>query len=266
MRTLFCIPVLLLAIAAGPTSAIQDPSVEHPSEHAASVIVANNEIIISPGAPLGEIIDKLAPLTGRSVYMPKEVASKITSIRINLSSPLRAPRNTAEDLLDSLLFSNEFVFVPPNKAEGSHWRLCDLKGPDRMNIRTQAVFIEVNDVERNSTKPRLFCVVVPLEHANAREISASLRPFFPDNQLETVANIGNSNCLLIYGFGPTVAMLVRLVRKVDSESAESATAAAERKAAEKLAYEKSIQGLEDRIVALEKEMANVKKAAGGGVK
>ncbi|MFN0207720.1 MAG: hypothetical protein ACKVS6_15540 [Planctomycetota bacterium] len=266
MRTLYLAPAILIAIFNAPVSmtTIQDPAPDRQSESAGNIVIANNEIVISPNALLGDVIDKLAPFAQKTILMKKDAAAKIGSIRIGLSSPIRTSKTAASEVLDLLLYSNEFVLVPPGKTEGLPWELKDLKGPDRNTLRAQATMIDVKEIERYSNKVVLCSVIIPLDHANAREISASLRPFFPDNQLETVSNIGNSNCLLVYGFGPTVAAIYRLLQKIDAESAESAAVAAERKAAEQAVHEKSVQGLAERIAVLEKEISNMKKKDGDG--
>jgi type II secretory pathway component GspD/PulD (secretin) len=208
------------------------------------VRVQGGQVTVQAGATLSDLLDTLSPLVKRAVVVKKEVGPKLAQTQINSSVPITVPADRAEELLESLLFAHDLVFIEP-RSPGMPWGLADLKGQDRMAIRNSALAIEPSQIEALAGRYVLVTVVLPIQHTNAREISASLRPFFPDNQLETVVNVGNANSLLVTGFGPTVSSIARLMRQIDVEQP---------KLPQEPTLVETVKQLTARIDALEKKL------------
>lgn len=215
--------------------------------------VEHGEAIVESGAALAEVVSSLAPAAKRHVLFDRAAAPKLQATGVQCSETLRVPAERTADLLDQLVLANGFAFIAP-AASDLPWRLVDIKGPDRAQLRAGAMTIKPEEVEKYARSAQLVSVVFPLRHVNAREASASLRPFFPDNQLETISNVGNANQLLVTGFGPTVAQILPMLRELDQPPGEEAMAA--RAAAESA----GIRALEKRVAELEKQVEALKKA------
>ncbi|MFN0206081.1 MAG: secretin N-terminal domain-containing protein [Planctomycetota bacterium] len=156
-------------------------------------------------------------MTNTPYYIKKDVLGKLETLKVTLLGSKRVPKTRVLDFFQQILKINEFVLVLDGHPDAGVWVITDLKGPDRIAIRTQARYIPPEEIPNYATQSAvLVATVIAVEHTNAREISASLRPFFPDNQLETVANIGNAQALLVYGFGPTVFSIYNLLKLVDT--------------------------------------------------
>lgn len=130
--------------------------------------------------------------------------------------------------------------------------MIDLRGPRRSDLRNQAITIDSSDIEKYAGRTVLLQTVFDLRNANAREIAASLRPFFPDNNIETIANIGHSQRLLTFGFPATLQKMSEMIRKADGH----ATPAQEQGELERL-----VASLRQRVAALEREIDAMRKAA-----
>lgn len=156
-------------------------------------------------------------ITGIPFYVKKEVLPKLQSANVTIIGTKTVAKAKFYDFFQSVLKINDFVLTLEGSPETGIWVITDLKGQDRMAIRNQARYIPPEDIPNYATQPGvLVATVIQVEHTNAREISASLRPFFPDNQLEVVTNVGNANALLVYGFGPTVNSISNLLKLIDT--------------------------------------------------
>lgn len=177
----------------------------------------------TPTGPAGEgytllqFIKEFQQLTGVSLYAKKDILTKAQQNKITLLGPKEVPKTKLYDFFQNILKINEIVLTLDGSPDTSVWVLTDLKGADRMLIRQQAKFISPEEIPHYASQSSiLVATVIAIEHQSAREISASLRPFFPDNQLEAVTNIGNASALLVYGFGPTVYSIYNLLKLVDT--------------------------------------------------
>jgi general secretion pathway protein D len=166
-------------------------------------------------------IKSIQEMTGTPYYVKKDVVTKLEQTKVTLLGTKKVPKPKLLDFFQGILKINDFVLVLDGSPDAGVWVITDMKGPDRPQIRNQARYIPPEDIPLYATQSAvLVATVISVEHTNAREISASLRPFFPDNNLETVANIGNAQALLIYGFGPTVFSIYNLLKLVDTPPEE----------------------------------------------
>lgn len=87
--------------------------------------------------------------------------------------------------------------------------------------RKRALHVPVEDLSAWSAHPAFaLTTTVTLNHVNVRDLSNSLRQMFTDPQTQQVIPVGNSNSLLITGFGPAVADIVRSLQTInDAERA-----------------------------------------------
>lgn len=169
------------------------------------------------GIPLKHFIKNCEQVTGIPFYVKREVNAKIDSIKVMMIGKKRVPRAKLYDFFQSIMKINDLVMVLEGSPETGIAVISDIKGPERTQIRSQARYIAPEEIPAYSTQPAtLVTTVIQIEHTQAREISASLRPFFPDSGLETVTNVGNANALLVTGFGPTVFSISNLLKLIDT--------------------------------------------------
>lgn len=155
--------------------------------------------------------------TGIAFYIKKEVLPKLDSAKVSIIGSRRIPKAKLYDFFQSILKINDMVLVSEGGSDTGMWVIADLKGSDRTGIKNSAKYIGPEEIPSYATQPGvLVTTVITIENTSAREVSASLRPFFPDNQLETVTNVGNANALLVTGFGPTVFSIWNLLKLIDT--------------------------------------------------
>lgn len=212
--------------------------------------VEGDMLVVEGGCNLRQVLDVLAPLAKRTVLVKRELNAKLSSAKLDLIGSLRVPVARCEALMESLFFSYDLIFMPPD-VDGAPWEVADIRGPERTQIRSAARMIELKELDALAGRPVLVSLTVPIEHVQARELSASLRPFFPDSGLETVTNLGNTNALLVTGFVPTVNGILKLLRQIDVPSPPPPPVRAS-----------EIEALRARILALEKRLAPAESSPG----
>ncbi|MBI3819729.1 MAG: hypothetical protein HY286_13620 [Planctomycetes bacterium] len=210
----FILPAALLAAASLGFAKISIPQ----AQNAPSVRIEDGKVVIESGANLKDIVTVIAHELKRPVAFDRNEDARLQSETLTITEPVRVPAASAGELLESILYQHHFILLPP-VADGMPSNLVDLRGPNRIEIRERAKMVDVGKIGEYANRYIMIATLVPVEYQNAREISASLRPFYPDNQLETVTNIGNASALLVIGFGPTVNAVAQLIKTVDSADA-----------------------------------------------
>lgn len=156
-------------------------------------------------------------ILGQPFYVKKDVLPKLQTTYVNIIGGKKVPKARFYDFFQSILKINDFVLVLEGTAETGIFVIADLKSTERLSIRNTAKYIPPEDIPLYATQPGvLLATVIPVVNTPAREISASLRPYFPDSNLETVTNVGQASALLVYGFGPTVYSVYNLIKLIDT--------------------------------------------------
>ena len=91
-----------------------------------------------------------------------------------------------------------------------------------MEVRKRATFATPEEVLARPALKTMVCVCVPLEHADARSVAASLAPVVQSDQsgvnMDQIVAVTSGNSVVIRGFRDTVAEMIRLVQKLDRPS------------------------------------------------
>jgi general secretion pathway protein D len=91
------------------------------------------------------------------------------------------------------------------------------------NPRKDARQVMPADIEQYADQPAtLITTVIDLPNTDVRTLSNSLRQMFSDQQTQQIIPVGNSNSLIITGFGSDVASIVKMLKFVDDASARAA--------------------------------------------
>ncbi len=204
--------------AQDPTKPLGDAVVEDENSF---VLTFDESVEGAEGLNVLKFIKFCQQKTGINFYIKRDLVPKLEQMKILMLGPKRVPKAKFYDFFQSILKINDLVLVLEGGPETGVWVITDTKGPDRAGLRNSARYIAPEEIPNYATQPGvLVTTVITVEYTNAREISASLRPFFPDNNLETVTNIGNANALLVTGFGPTVFSIQNLLKLIDTPPTE----------------------------------------------
>lgn len=216
------------------------------------VRVERDRVVVDSGARLDHVVEKLAPVAQRAVLLKGDLARKLEATTVRATQPLTAPSAKAGELLEALLFAHDVVLIPP-PAPGLPWDLVDLRGNERHRVRAVATRIGPEEIAAYASRYVPLSVTIPIQFASAREIAASLRHYFTDANVESLSSVGNTNAVLVYGFGPTLATVASMIRQLDDEKIARQDVPASPMADELIRLKARLDAAEKRLAELSPE-------------
>jgi general secretion pathway protein D len=176
------------------------------------------------GVSLEQLIGMAQRITGRSFTWKTESEQLLRSTRVRLLGSKRIPKDPDRfyAFFQTLMRIYDFVCVEVGARPLEIIVITYLKGSDRPILKQSATYVLPDEVESFADKPgALITALIPLQNLDAQRAVTNLRTYFPDQQLESINTVGNSNSLLITGFGPTVASFAKLLALIDVPAEEA---------------------------------------------
>jgi len=217
-----------------------------PKSSAATIPVPDNDLFpepksgisirLEPGKDmkLDELLAEFSKATGLHLVITKEVASILKQTPTGLTDSLEIPKGEVYPVVESLLIQNEVLLMPLTDHEprlvavGS----MQMSGQRGGSLRNSAIFVPVEAIPAYARHPAiLVTTVINLAYTDVRTLSNSMRTMFTDANTQQIIPVGNSNGLILTGFGPSVASIVAMLKSVDDAARRDAEEA-EKKAKE----------------------------------
>ena len=153
-----------------------------------------------------------------------ETRSDLSKKKLRMFGQKRIPKQDFYSFFQIMMIINDFV--------------CSRIGPDHLsvivissltqggnrggNLRSEAVYVLSDQIDRYADQPAtLVTTVIDLPNTDVRTLSNSMRTMFTDANTQQIIPVGNSNSLVITGFGSHVASIVKMLRFVDEASANN---------------------------------------------
>jgi len=162
-------------------------------------------------------------VTGINFTYGQETGTQLKALKIRMFGTKRVPKADFYSFFQIMMVINDFV--------------CSRIGPERIavvlisstqatggkgNPKRDARQVMPEEVEQYADQPAtLITTVIDLPNTDVRTLSNSLRQMFSDQQTQQIIPVGNSNSLIITGFGSDVASIVKMLRFVDKASADA---------------------------------------------
>lgn len=187
-------------------------------------------IVIRVDTKLDEMLLEFSKATGLHLVVEPRVAEILKQHRPGILADLDTPKSEVYPVVENLLFSNSIVLSPLTDREP---RLFAVKfigdlGPQG-SLRTSAVYVPVADIPSFARHPAiLVTTTLNLPSTDVRTLSNSMRTMFTDANTQQIIPVGNSNSLIITGFGGQVASIVAMLQRIDEEARKDIEAAEKR--------------------------------------
>ncbi len=157
--------------------------------------------------------------TGRNFTYSRDTGQALSQLKLKMYGPKRVPKKDFYSFFQIMMVINEFVCSEIGPENLSVVLISNLQAPNKSNLRKDAVYVAPSEIDKYADQPAtLITTVIDLPHTDVRQLQNSLRQMFTDAQTQQIMAIGNSNSLLITGFGSDVAGIVRMLRFVDDAS------------------------------------------------
>jgi len=186
--------------------------------------VASEDLAIawpSDGTPPAflDLVTRYGQLTGQRMLYSAETETYLENARIPLDRPTNVAPVELQGFFESLLFTSDFVLTIERAQHPRLVRVQSLQTAARNQIRSSARYVTTNELELMRAHPALlFTTVIELPNTDVRQVSNSLRTMITDANTMSLLPAGNSNSMVITGFGPLVAGLIEQLKLVDAAS------------------------------------------------
>jgi general secretion pathway protein D len=159
--------------------------------------------------------------TGLNFTYGKETEPALKQARLRMFGQKRIPKTDFYSFFQIMMIINDFVCSKIGPDHLSVIVISSLnQGQGRGSLRNEAVYVFSDDINRYADQPAtLVTTVIDLPSTDVRTLSNSMRTMFTDANTQQIIPVGNSNSLIITGFGSNVASIVKMLRFVDDAAA-----------------------------------------------
>ena len=216
---------LLLSVATSCASQVTSP------QSAAPVAAADLfpepksgiSIHVTPGEEmkLDALLAEFSKVTGLHLVIAKEDSMIVRATSTGLIGSVDVPASEVYPWVESLLVHNGVVLVPMTDREPRLVAVTTLmNGAQRGgSLRNAAIFVPAEEIAAYSRHPAILVTsVINLPSVDVRTLSNSMRTMFTDANTQQIIPVGNSNSLIITGFGSSVASMIEMLRRIEVEA------------------------------------------------
>jgi len=172
--------------------------------------------------------------TGQNFTYSKETQPLLKQAKLRMFGQKRIPKTDFYSFFQIMMIINDFVCskIGPEHLSVIVISSMSQSGQRGGSLRNEAVYVFSDDIDRFADQPAtLVTTVIDLPNTDVRTLSNSMRTMFTDANTQQIIPVGNSNGLILTGFGPSVASIVAMLKSVDDAARRDAEEA-EKKAKE----------------------------------
>lgn len=168
------------------------------------------------------LLEEYAELTDQQVTFSEDTRTLLRQKRVQLTRSMNVPADEVQTTFEHLLRQSDFC-MQILKAEGVRvLQVTSLNTAARNSIRAHAEHLDADDLESAADHPAvLFSTVISLPNVDVRQLSNSMRTMITDANTQQLLPAGNSNSMVIIGFGDSVAQMGNALRLIDEAAAAS---------------------------------------------
>jgi general secretion pathway protein D len=176
---------------------------------------------------LEQFVKHCQEVTGFNFTYTQETAATLGRIPLRMYGSKIIPKGDFYPFFQIMMIINDFVCT---KIGPEHLSVIVIQstqpqaGRGQGGPRTDAIYVFPEDLDKYADQPAVpITTVVDLPHTNVRDLSNSMRQMFTDPQSQQIIPVGNSNSLIITGFGSNVVSIVKMLKFVDDASGKTET-------------------------------------------
>jgi general secretion pathway protein D len=160
--------------------------------------------------------------TGRNFTYGDDTTSALEQAKIRMFGTKRIPKEDFYQFFQIMMFIHDFVTVEvgPRHLSVVVVQALNSAGAQRNTIRQRTTYVLPEELEDYVDQPAsLITTVLHLPNTDVRQLPTTLRPLMADQTTQGLVSVGNTNSIILQGFGSQVAALAKLLYIVDEESA-----------------------------------------------
>jgi len=205
--------MLLALVLAGCASApIQKSSSDLFPPPSAGIAIPND-------MQLDKLVAEFSKVTGITAIADTQTKTLLQA-PTGLNRAVEVPAGEVYSFVESVLVQNELYFTVLHEREPRLFAIHGRSAPH--GLREMPFVVASKDIASMGQHPAiLIMTTLELAHTDVRTLSNSMRTMFTDANTQQIIPVGNSNQLILTGFGGTVASIARMLQEAD-ESAKRA--------------------------------------------
>ncbi|QDU67196.1 secretin N-terminal domain-containing protein [Engelhardtia mirabilis] len=174
------------------------------------------------GMSLLEFIKACEQATGLQFIVPKEASDELKNETVRMIGTKRIPKQDFYSFFQIIMFIHNFACVevgaPPLTVTVIQ-SLASSNARTQGSIRQKSIYVLPEELDGYADQPAtLITTVVTLPHTDVRQLSNSLRSLITDQNTLNMVPAGNSDSLILQGFGSYIVQLAKLLFLIDQES------------------------------------------------
>ena len=173
------------------------------------------------GSTVEDIAMQYAELTGQKLIYNDETASLMQAQRSGIRGSVRVPAGEVQSFFELLMMSNDYLVHPLRKDEPRLLLIESLRTQARNTVRGMAHWTPEDSLGHFANHPAtLVATVVQLPNTDVRQLSNSMRTMIVDANTQQMLPAGNTNSMVLVGFGAQVGELRNFLKRIDAAAGE----------------------------------------------
>ncbi len=192
------------------------------------------DLFPAPSGPMTLVVgDTESPLTYQSMlnqygeltgqhFVVNGDTSNMLNVSLHLDRTMTVPAEEVQSVFERLMRHGDFVLKPLTREGTRLLELVSLQTSARSNLRGSALYLTADELYLAEQHPALlFTAVVTLPNLDVRQVSNSMRTMITDANTQQMLPAGNSNSMVLVGFGDQVSGTIGLLEAMDAAAGSS---------------------------------------------
>jgi len=215
-----------VVVALGGLSALAAPAAAQDDEPAVPPIQAVDDTYVlnfaqtdEEGMSLFQFVQACQQVTEYTFVIPPDTESLLKTQNVRLIGSKTIQKERFYSFFQVMMIISKFVCTEVGEDDIAVIRIDSLDGQQRGNLRSGAVYVEEDDLDDYRDQPAtLITTVVTLPNTDVRQVSNSMRTIITDANTQQMLPAGNSNSMVLVGFGSSVVAMAEMLRIIDEAS------------------------------------------------
>lgn len=175
------------------------------------------------GMTLLQFIKACEQATALQFIVPKDAHDELANETVRMIGTKRIPKRDFYSFFQIIMFIHNFACVevgaPPLTVIVLQ-SLSGARGNAQGSVRQKSIYVLPEELDDYADQPATaITTVVTLPNTDVRQLSNSLRSMITNQETLNMVPAGNSDSLILQGFGSQIAQLAKLLFLIDEESA-----------------------------------------------
>ena len=171
------------------------------------------------GMTLEDFVQTCQTVTGITFTYDTETQGYLSNAKVLLIGSKKVPKKDFYNFFQILLVINNFVCTQVGPEPISVIEITSLDTGARSTIKSASTYVDPENLSKYENQPAtLITTVIHLPNTDIRQVTTSLRQMFPDPNTQSMLPAGNTNSVVLTGFGTNVVSLARMLTIVDNAS------------------------------------------------